>query len=83
NVVGYTPSNTSSAFIPHGVGAIIVAGILSMLMTKVRSKIILVFGWLFLIASSVLWAQIRSTSSYWAVSFPAVITNMITLACIC
>ncbi|KAF9184239.1 hypothetical protein BGZ51_003484 [Haplosporangium sp. Z 767] len=82
NVLGYTPLKTSFAFIPHGVGAIIAVGILSVLIGRVRTKIIIVVGWFFLIASGVLWAQLKATSSYWAIPFPSLILNLIAMASI-
>ncbi|KAF9980816.1 hypothetical protein BGZ65_004649 [Modicella reniformis] len=36
----------------------------------------------FLIASGVLWAQLEVTNSYWAIPFPALIINMIAMACL-
>ncbi|KAG0211223.1 hypothetical protein BGX28_008290 [Mortierella sp. GBA30] len=82
NVLGYTPLKTSLAFIPHGIGAIIAVGILSVLIQRVRTKLIIVVGWLFLIASGVMWAQLKATSSYWAIPFPSLIVNLIAMASI-
>ncbi|KAG0368136.1 hypothetical protein BGZ54_002572 [Gamsiella multidivaricata] len=82
NVLGYTSLKTSLGFIPHGVGSLIVVGILSVVIPLVRSKIVVVVGWFFLIASGVLWAQLKDTSSYWAVPFPSLILNMVAMACI-
>ncbi|GJJ74639.1 hypothetical protein EMPS_06997 [Entomortierella parvispora] len=82
NVLGYSPLRTSLAFIVHGVGAIIGVGILSVVVNKVRTKIIIIVGWLFLIASGVLWAQLKAGNSYWSVPFPALILNLIAMVCI-
>ncbi|KAF9361234.1 hypothetical protein BGX34_007264 [Mortierella sp. NVP85] len=81
-VLGYSPLKTSLAFIPHGVGAIIAVAILSVVIPLVRSKIIVVVGWIFLIASGVLWAQLKETTSYWAIPFPSLIINLIAMACL-
>ncbi|KAG0258185.1 hypothetical protein BG011_003450 [Mortierella polycephala] len=82
NVLGYTSLKTSLAFIPHGVGAIIIVAILSVLIGRVRTKIIIVAAWFFLIASGVLWAQLKATSLYWAIPFPSLILNTIAMSCI-
>ncbi|KAF9957580.1 hypothetical protein BGZ72_001670 [Mortierella alpina] len=82
NVLGYSPLRTALSNMPHGVGCIIVVGILSVLISRVRTKLVIVVGWLFLIGSGVLWAQLKVDSSYWAIPFPALILNMIALASI-
>ncbi|KAI8359616.1 major facilitator superfamily domain-containing protein [Mortierella sp. GBAus27b] len=79
-ILGYGSLKTSVAFLPHGIGAIIVVGILSVVIPKIRSKILIISGWLFLIASGVLVAQLKDTSSYWAIPFPSLILNMIGMA---
>ncbi|KAG0049881.1 hypothetical protein BGZ83_005312 [Gryganskiella cystojenkinii] len=81
-VMGYSAMKTSLAFLVHGLGAIVAVGIVSKLIGKVRTKIIIIVGWLFLIASGVLWAQLKTTSSYWSVPFPALILNLIAMVCI-
>ncbi|KAG0049886.1 hypothetical protein BGZ83_005317, partial [Gryganskiella cystojenkinii] len=82
NVLGYTPMQTSLAFLVHGIGAIIGVALLSLIINKVRSKIIIIVGWLFLIASGVLWAQLKEKNSYWSIPFPALILNLIAMVCI-
>ncbi|KAF9352505.1 hypothetical protein BGX26_009689 [Mortierella sp. AD094] len=82
DVLGYTSLRTSLAFITHGIGAIIAVGVLSMLIPHVRSKIILVVGWVFLIVSGVMWAQLKAGSSYWSIPFPSLIVNLIAMVCI-
>ncbi|KAG0041473.1 hypothetical protein BGZ83_001760 [Gryganskiella cystojenkinii] len=82
NVLGYSAIKTSLSFLVHGIGAIIGVGILSVVVNKVATKIIIIVGWLFLIASGVLWAQLKENSSYWAVPFPALILNLIAMVCI-
>ncbi|KAF8929927.1 hypothetical protein BGZ58_008597 [Dissophora ornata] len=82
NVLGYAPLKTALSFIPHGVGCIIAVGVLTVVMPMVRSKIVLVVGWLFLIASGVVWAQLKADSSYWSIPLPAILLNMVAMACI-
>ncbi|KAF9345111.1 hypothetical protein BGX26_003515 [Mortierella sp. AD094] len=80
NVLGYTPLHTSFAYIVHGVGAIVAIIILTKLVTMVRTKILMLVGWPFLIASGILWAQISTGSSYWSIPFPSLILNFLGLA---
>ena len=81
-VLGYTALHTSFAFIVHGVGSMIAVAVLSVVVNKVRTKIIIIVGWFFLIASGVLWAQLKPDNSYWSVPFPALILNLIAMVCI-
>ncbi|KAF9079993.1 hypothetical protein BGX27_005819, partial [Mortierella sp. AM989] len=80
NVLGYTPLNTSFAYIVHGVGATIAIIVLTKLVTMVRTKILMVTGWFFLIASGILWAQIKTSSSYWSIPFPSLILSFLGMA---
>ncbi|GJJ69380.1 hypothetical protein EMPS_01726 [Entomortierella parvispora] len=80
NVLGYTPLHTSFGYIVHGVGAIVTIVALTKLVTVVRTKIIMVVGWLFFIASGVLWAQLKADSSYWSIPFPSLILNFLGMA---
>ncbi|KAI1289016.1 hypothetical protein EDD11_009450 [Mortierella claussenii] len=80
NVLGYTALKTSLAYIVHGVGAIITIIALTKLVTLVRTKILMIIGWFFVIASGVLWAQIQTTSSYWSIPFPSLIVNFLGMA---
>ncbi|KAG0364149.1 major facilitator superfamily domain-containing protein [Gamsiella multidivaricata] len=80
NVLGYTALNTSFAYIVHGVGAIAAIIALTRLVTMVRTKVIMIIGWFFLIASGVLWAQIKVDSSYWSIPFPSLILNFLGMA---
>ncbi|KAF9343614.1 hypothetical protein BGX26_005459 [Mortierella sp. AD094] len=82
DVLGYSSLKASLAFITHGIGAIIAVVILSMLIPHVRSKIILVVGWVFLIVSGVMWAQLKADSSYWSIPFPSLIVNLIAMVAI-
>ncbi|KAG0334001.1 hypothetical protein BG000_008712 [Podila horticola] len=83
NILGYTPLKTSLCFIPHGVGVVLTIGIISKLVVQhFRSKIITAVGWVFLIASGVVWGQTKANSSYWALPFPALLLNMVAMSCI-
>ncbi|KAF9309510.1 hypothetical protein BG003_009685 [Podila horticola] len=68
--LGYAPLKTALSTVPLGVGALIGIGIELAIMDKVPTKLMTVIGWTLLIASSVWWAQITTTSSYWAVAMP-------------
>lgn len=83
NILGYTPLKTSLCYIPHGVGVVLTIGFISkVVVQRVRSKIIIAVGWVLLIASGVVWAQTKVTSSYWALPFPALLLNMAATSCI-
>ncbi|KAF9372935.1 hypothetical protein CPB97_000916, partial [Podila verticillata] len=79
----FTPLKTSLCYIPHGVGVVLTIGFISkVVVQRIRSKIIIAVGWVFLIASGVVWAQTNVTSSYWALPFPALLLNMAATSCI-
>ncbi|KAF9159976.1 hypothetical protein DFQ26_006001 [Actinomortierella ambigua] len=80
NVMGYSPLTTALCYLVHGIGAIVAVAALTKLVTFVRTKIIMVVGWLFFIASGILFAQIQSDSSYWSIAFPALILNFLGMA---
>jgi len=80
NVQGYSSLKTSLAYIVHGVGAMVTVVALTKLVTMVRTKVIMVVGWLCFIASGVLFAQIKADSSYWSIAFPALILNFLGVA---
>ncbi|KAF9436898.1 hypothetical protein BGZ76_002658 [Entomortierella beljakovae] len=82
DVLGYTSLKTSLGFIAHGVGAIILVGIVSVLVSRIRSKILILVGWVFMIVSGVMWAQLKAGSSYWSIPFPSLIVNMIGMVAI-
>ncbi|KAF9947064.1 hypothetical protein BGZ70_002889 [Mortierella alpina] len=77
NVLKYTALKTSLAYIVHGVGLVVSVVVLTKLVTMVRTKIIIIVGWFFIIASGVLWAQLKADSSYWSIPFPALILNFL------
>ncbi|KAF9148491.1 hypothetical protein BGX20_006318, partial [Mortierella sp. AD010] len=82
DVLGYSSLQTSLSFLTHGIGAIIVVVTLSILISRVRSKIVLIVGWVFMIASGVMWAQLKADSSYWSIPFPSFIVNVIGMGAI-
>jgi len=59
NVLGYSSLHTSVCYIVHGVGAIISIIALTRLVTMVRTKFLTLIGWLFFIASGIVFAQIK------------------------
>ncbi|KAF8923015.1 hypothetical protein BGZ58_003465 [Dissophora ornata] len=80
NVLGYTPLHTSFAYIIHGVGVIVTIIALTKLVTMVRTKILLIIGWFFFLASGIVWAQIKVDSTYWEIPFPSLILNFLGMA---
>ncbi|KAG0304644.1 hypothetical protein BGZ98_005243 [Dissophora globulifera] len=71
--------HTSLNYIVHGVGIVVTIMALTKLVTLVRTKIVVIVGWLFFIASGILFAQIKADSSYWSIAFPAFILNVLGL----
>ncbi|KAF9156338.1 hypothetical protein BG015_005991 [Linnemannia schmuckeri] len=80
NVLGYTPLKTSLAYIVHGVGGMFANILFTKVLTKVRSKIVMVVGWLFFIASGIVLAQVKADSSYWSYPFGALLLNCMGMA---
>ncbi|ORZ13858.1 major facilitator superfamily domain-containing protein [Lobosporangium transversale] len=80
NVQGYSPMKTSLCYVVNGIGAIITIAVVTKMVPYVRTKIIMVVGWLFFIASGILFAQIKADSSYWSIAFPALILNFLGMA---
>ncbi|KAG0052355.1 hypothetical protein BGZ83_002694 [Gryganskiella cystojenkinii] len=80
NVLGYSALITSVCYIVHGVGAIVTIVALTKLVTMVRTKIIMIIGWFFFIASGIVWAQLKEDNSYWSIPFPALILNFLGMA---
>lgn len=72
-VLQYKPLTTALATLPLSLGAIVGIGVEHVLMDKVPTKLMTVIGWLLIIVSSVWWAQITVTTSYWAAAMPAFI----------
>ncbi|KAF9316930.1 hypothetical protein BG006_003443 [Podila minutissima] len=82
NVLMYSPLKTSFAYITHGVGSILAVVVLGFVMKAVRTKVVLVVGWVFFLGSGMVWAQIQADSSHWSISFPALILNFVGMASI-
>ncbi|KAF9907886.1 hypothetical protein EC991_010399 [Linnemannia zychae] len=80
NVLGYTPLKTSLTYIVHGVGGVLANILFTKVLTKVRTKIVMIIGWLFFIASGIVFAQVTTTSSYWSYPFGALLLNCIGMA---
>ncbi|KAH7057544.1 major facilitator superfamily domain-containing protein [Linnemannia elongata] len=80
NVHGYTPLRTSLNYIVHGVGGVFANILFTKVLTKVRSKIVMVIGWLFFIASGIVFAQVKADSSYWSYPFGALLLNCMGMA---
>ncbi|GJJ72820.1 hypothetical protein EMPS_05178 [Entomortierella parvispora] len=80
SVLGYSPIHTSVCYIVQGVGSIITMVALTRLVTMVRTKFLTLVGWLFFIASGIVFAQIKETSSYASIPLPALILNFLGMA---
>ncbi|KAF9127063.1 hypothetical protein BGW39_006152 [Mortierella sp. 14UC] len=80
NVLGYTPLNTSLTYIVHGVGGVFANILFTKVLAKVRTKIVMIIGWLFFIASGIVFAQTKATSSYWSYPFGALLLNCMGMA---
>ncbi|KAF9976652.1 hypothetical protein BGZ73_008123 [Actinomortierella ambigua] len=80
NVMGYSPIKTALCYLVHGIGAIVTVASLTKIVTLVRTKILMMIGWLFVIASGILFAQIKHDSSYWSIAFPSLILNFLGMA---
>ncbi|KAG0048189.1 hypothetical protein BGZ83_006820 [Gryganskiella cystojenkinii] len=79
-VLGYDSLHASLCYLVHGIGAIVAIVAVTKLITVVRTKFITLVGWLFFIASGILFAQIHGDSSYWSIPFPALILNFLGMA---
>jgi MFS family permease len=71
---GLSVIQTTLRFVPTGVTGVLVAGITSQLLSRVRGDFILAFGTVMLSLASLLFAiPIPTTTTYWAYGFPAMI----------
>ncbi|KAF9564012.1 hypothetical protein EC968_004657 [Mortierella alpina] len=77
NVMGYSPLKASLCYIVQGIGIIATIMVVTKLVTRVRTKFLMIAGWLFFISSGLLFAQIKADSSYWSIAFPALILNFL------
>ncbi|KAK3842698.1 MAG: major facilitator superfamily domain-containing protein [Linnemannia gamsii] len=80
NVLGYSALNASLTYIVHGVGAVVANIVVNKILSRVRTKVIMLFGWLLFIASGVVFAQATEKSRYWSIPFPALILNFAGMA---
>lgn len=80
NVLGYTPLNASLTYIVHGVGAVVANIVVNKLLTKVRTKLIMLVGWVLFVGSGVVFAQANENTTYWEIPFPALILNFMGMA---
>ncbi|KAG0255751.1 hypothetical protein BG011_004948 [Mortierella polycephala] len=80
NVLHFNSLITACCYIVHGVGLIIGLYTVTRLFRYTRTKIIMSFSWCFVIASSIIFAQIVPGSTYWRYAFPAFIVNCLGLS---
>ncbi|KAF9354410.1 hypothetical protein BGX26_007761 [Mortierella sp. AD094] len=80
NVLHYDSLITACCYIVHGVGLIIGLYTVTKLFILTRTKVIMFFGWCFVIGSSIVFAQIQPDSTYWHYAFPAFIINCMGLS---
>ncbi|KAF9171674.1 hypothetical protein BGX21_010633 [Mortierella sp. AD011] len=79
-VLKYTPIITACCYIVHGVGLVIGLYTVTRLFVFMRTKYIMLIGWLLIITSSIIFAQIVPGVSYWHFAFPAFIVNCLGLS---
>ncbi|KAI7827512.1 major facilitator superfamily domain-containing protein [Gamsiella multidivaricata] len=80
NVLHYNSLITACCYIVHGVGLIIGLYTVTKLFSFTRTKVIMAFGWCFVIGSAIIFAQIKPDSTYWQYAFPAFIINCVGLS---
>ena len=80
NVLGYTTLHASLCFLVNGFGLVVSVVAMTKIITMARTKFITIVGWLFFIASGLVFAQIGAESSYWSIPFPALILNFLGMA---
>ncbi|KAF8926548.1 major facilitator superfamily domain-containing protein [Dissophora ornata] len=80
NVLHYNSLITACCYIVHGVGLVVGLYSVTKLFVYTRTKIIMMFGWCFIIGSSIIFAQIKPGYTYWHYAFPAFIINCMGLS---
>ncbi|KAG0338769.1 hypothetical protein BG004_007092, partial [Podila humilis] len=80
DVLGFNSLITACCYIVHGVGLFVGLYSVTRLFKYTRTKIIMSIGWVFIIGSSIIFAQIKADSTYWQFAFPAFIINCIGLS---
>ncbi|KAG0054100.1 hypothetical protein BGZ83_011984 [Gryganskiella cystojenkinii] len=76
NVLGYTTMQNGLAFLVCGVGSIPMNVATAKVLPLTRTKYLLIVGWIFLLVSAVLFAQMDEKNSYWKGPFPAYVVNV-------
>ncbi|KAF9284094.1 hypothetical protein BGZ68_004915 [Mortierella alpina] len=80
NVLGFNSLITACCYIVHGLGLLVGLYTVTRLFRYTRTKIIMVFGWCFVICSAIIFAQVVPGSTYWRFAFPALIVNCMGLS---
>ncbi|KAF9431403.1 hypothetical protein BGZ76_000343 [Entomortierella beljakovae] len=80
NVMHFGSLITACCYIVHGVGLIVGLYSVTRLFFYTRTKVLMTIGWCFVIASSIIFAQIKPGSTYWQFAFPAFIVNCLGLS---
>ncbi|KAF9109100.1 hypothetical protein BGX27_008010 [Mortierella sp. AM989] len=80
DVLKYSPIITACCYIVHGVGLVIGLYTVTKLFVYMRTKFVMLIGWVLIIASSIIFAQIVPGASYWHYAFPALVVNCIGLS---
>ncbi|KAG0098412.1 hypothetical protein BGZ93_000190 [Podila epicladia] len=75
-VLGYPIMRTSLSYLVHGLTAIVVYSILGRFLPRLPLKPFICFGFIFLAGSSLLFAFVTPTSTYWVLPFLGLITNV-------
>ncbi|KAF9318635.1 hypothetical protein BG003_010885 [Podila horticola] len=75
-VLGYPIMRTSLSYLVHGLTAIVVYSILGRFLPRLPLKPFICLGFVFLSGSSLLFAFVTPTSTYWVLPFLGLITNV-------
>ncbi|KAG0233616.1 hypothetical protein BGW41_001434 [Actinomortierella wolfii] len=76
NILHFSPLETALAFLVQGIGAALVIAAVSRLVKVVRTKILILTGWVLICISGIVFSLMDNGSSYWAIPFPALIINV-------
>ncbi|KAG0225063.1 hypothetical protein BGW42_004694 [Actinomortierella wolfii] len=76
-VLDYSTMETGLAFLVSGIGAIPLNFLTAKLLQMMRTKFLLIIGWLLLLVSAILFAQMSASNTYWAGPFPAFVVNVL------
>ncbi|KAF9416967.1 hypothetical protein BGZ94_010070 [Podila epigama] len=80
NVLKYTPINTALTYLVHGAGLVVGLYTVTRLFKYMRTKFIMAIGWILIIGSAVIFAQMSPKYTYWQIAFPAFIVNCLGLS---